>query len=488
MMRGFMKSAMMRFAMVCGALLFTALPANAQLTLEQVVERAAKDSHGAQAAFSALEAARLRHSSFHARERPQISVGGMAPNYYKSISPVIQPDGSTSYLPRGEMETSLNVTMSQVIPSLGSRVFVSSLLNRIEPLSGGGNPYYQSSPLLIGIEQDIFRPRTQLWDGKEANLRAGAAERVYLETREDNAARAAGAYFDLYAAQINAANAVSNAAVNDSLFQISQGRYQVGKIAENDLLQSELAVLKARTAVAETSLAQERALAKLRIELNMPEDATLSIAPPSSALAIDVNPDSAVQYAIANRSVMQELDLQRVQAQRRITTARLQNSFSARITAGFGYNQTAPLFNEAYRSPLQQQRFGMQVDMPLVRWGAGKDEVGAARADEKRIVALAERARRELAQEAYFAAKGYSLARLQLNVAAKADTVATRRFEVAKDRYVIGKIGIGELYIAQTEKDQALRSYVEAVRAYWLSYYQLRRVTLHDFQLGRRID
>jgi outer membrane protein TolC len=182
------------------------------------------------------------------------------------------------------------------------------------------------------------------------------------------------------------------------------------------------------------------------------------------------------------------LELQRVQAQRQVNSARLQNQFSARLTAGFGYNQTAQVFDEAYSSPLQQQRFGLQIDMPLVRWGAGRADVAAARADEARIAALSKRAHRQLAQDAYFAARRFRQTELQLNVGAKADTVATRRFAVAKDRYVIGKIGIGDLYIAQTEKDAALQAYVQAIRAYWQAYYDLRRVTLYDFQQGRRID
>ena len=462
--------------------------AHAQLTLEQVVERAARESHGAQAALRTLESFRLRNSAFHASRLPQVSLSGMAPSYNKSISPVVQPDGSTLFVPVGEMETSASLTVSQVIPHIGARIFISSLLNRIEPLSSERPLYWQSSPLLIGVEQELFRPRTQLWDGREQDLRLTAAERLYRQAREQNAARAAGAYFDVYAADINAANAVNNAAVNDSLYRISKGRFEVGKIAENDLLQSELAVLKARAAVAASKLEQERALAALRIELNLPPDAELSIAAPPAPLAMDVDANLAVEQALANRSETVDLDLQRVQAQRRVTEARLQNSFNARLTAGFGYNQTAPLFDDAYRSPLQQQRFALQVDMPLIQWGAGRDEVGAARAEERRVVTLAERARRDLAQQSYFAARSYNLARLQLEVGAKADTVATRRFEVAKDRYVIGKIGIGDLYIAQTEKDQALRSYVEAVRAYWLSYFELRRATLYDFQLGHRID
>lgn len=461
--------------------------AGARLTLEQVIERANREGHGARAARSALEAARARSSAFEARLLPQLSLSAMAPSYNKSISPVIQPDGSTAFVPRGEMEASVNLTMSQPIPALGARVFASSVLHRIEPLSAGDTRYWQSSPLLLGIELDLFRPRTLVWEGMEQELRLDVAERQFLEAREDGAARAANAYFDLYAAQLSAANALANAAVNDSLYRIAQGRYRVGKIAENDLLQSELALLRARAAVDEARLEEERALAALRLELNLPEDAPLAIAPPPPSLGISADPALAVREALANRSEVRALELQRVEAQRRVTTARLQNGLNARLTAGFGYNQTAPLFEEVYRSPLRQQRFGLQVEVPLVRWGAGRDEVAAARAEEAQVTVLAERTRRELSQEAYFAARRFAQAQSQLELAAKADTVATRRFDVAKDRYVIGRIGIGDLYIAQTEKDAALQAYVQAVRAYWLAYYRLRRITLYDFRLGRRI-
>jgi outer membrane protein len=77
------------------------------------------------------------------------------------------------------------------------------------------------------------------------------------------------------------------------------------------------------------------------------------------------------------------------------------------------------------------------------------------------------------------------LERRQLATSAKADTVAQRRFDVAKNRYVIGRIDIGDLYIAQTEKDQALLGYVLALRDFWLAYYGLRRLTLYDFEASR---
>jgi outer membrane protein TolC len=47
---------------------------------------------------------------------------------------------------------------------------------------------------------------------------------------------------------------------------------------------------------------------------------------------------------------------------------------------------------------------------------------------------------------------------------------------------VIGRITIDNLYIAQSEKDQALQGFVQALRAYWVAYYQLRKLTLYDFE------
>jgi outer membrane protein TolC len=90
----------------------------------------------------------------------------------------------------------------------------------------------------------------------------------------------------------------------------------------------------------------------------------------------------------------------------------------------------------------------------------------------------------QTAHLAHFAALQLSQARRNVALSAKADTVAGKRFEVAYNRYVIGRITIDNLYIAQTEKDQALLQYVEALRGYWQAYYRLRRATLYDFAAG----
>jgi outer membrane protein TolC len=125
--------------------------------------------------------------------------------------------------------------------------------------------------------------------------------------------------------------------------------------------------------------------------------------------------------------------------------------------------------------------------MPLVQWGGRSAQIQAARADQDRIASTTRATREQTAQEAHFAVLQLAQARRQLALFAKADTVGAKRFEVAYNRYVIGRIGIDNLYLAQNEKDQALQQYVGALRGFWVAYYRLRRLTLYDFTEGRVI-
>lgn len=75
----------------------------------------------------------------------------------------------------------------------------------------------------------------------------------------------------------------------------------------------------------------------------------------------------------------------------------------------------------------------------------------------------------------------FEMLRLQIEITKKSDEVAQERYNVAQNRYLIGKIDITNLNIALREKDDAKRSYLQALKSFWTSYYDLRRLTLYDF-------
>jgi outer membrane protein TolC len=464
------------------------------LTLQDVVAIAQQRGLSSQAARSARDAARARDHAFGARLMPQLAVGGQAANYSKSITPAYDAiSGKTVLSTQNQNASQLGVSIAQELPWTGSRLSVGSSVTRIDNFSatpGSSAPpqTWTTQPLTIGLEQDLFKPRTVRWDQRQQTLTEMLAERTYLESREDVAASVTQAFFDYYAAQVALDNAATNAAVNDTLYTLNKGRYEVGKIGENDLLQSELALLRARASLDGAKVERDRAEAAVKRHMQVSTTDTLRIHPPETVPVFEVDPALAVQQALRNSSTMEQNELDGLMASRRVNDARYSNRFNATVGASYGYNRSATVFNDAYQALLPRQSLRMDVTMPLFQWGGGRAEVDAARMDEKRIAANARARRDQLEEDGRFAALQLTQSQRMVLLSAKADTVANKRFEVAKNRYVIGKIGISDLYIAQNEKDQALTAYVQALRQYWTNYYRLRRVTLFDFEKGKPIE
>ncbi len=458
-----------------------------RVTLQQAIEIALAQGHQAQAAVAARDAAQFRHDAFYSRLLPQLSLSGTVPSYNRSIIPVLQPDGSTLFRAQNQTQAELSASITQPLPFSGGSLFVQSSLSRISVSGTQDLLTWSSTPFVIGLQQPLFQPNTIGWDKRERPVRLEAAERQYRESREDIALQTTGLFFDHHAAAVDLATAQTNAATNDTLYTLNQGRFQIGSIGENDLLQSELALLRARTAVAEAQLEYDRTKAALLIGLNVPRGTPLEIVVPTMPPDFPIDTALAVTEALANLSVFSSLELQDVQSQRSVTEAKLGNNFSATLTASYGYNATGTNFTRAYGDLLNAQQVRLQVDVPLLQWGAGKEEVRAAQADREQIARLTESQIAQVEHQARFAALELMQARRNLTLSATADTVAQKRFDVAYNRYVIGNIAIDNLYVAQQEKDEARRRLVLAVRGYWQAYYQLRRATLYDFERGERI-
>lgn len=463
------------------------LPAQtpSRLTLAEAVERAQTRGLPARAARATRDAARQRDRAFNAALLPQLGINGTVPSLNRSIIPVLQPDGSTLFRSQEQNESSLTATITQRLPFTGGDLFVNSALSRLEVIGNTSTRTWSSTPMLVGIRQDIFRPNVQRWNNREQDLQAEIAERAYREAIEDIAIATANAFFDHYAAKLALENAVANAAVNDTLYQLNEGRYEVGRIGENDLLQSELAVLRARVTLDGARLEHDRTLAALRLAVDLPADAPLELVAPTDIPEVAADTIHAMQQALRNRAQAYELELQRVRADRGVTEARFGQGFGATVQASMGFNQTGPEVGAVYRDLREAQRFNLAVGMPVFQWGGRSARIQAARSDGERVGFLDRQSREQMSQEAHFAALQLAQARRSLAIAAKADTVGAKRFEVAKNRYVIGRIGMDNLYQAQTEKDMALQQYLQSLRGYWVAYYRLRRVTMYDFEAER---
>jgi outer membrane protein TolC len=459
----------------------------APLTLQECIRLARANGPLGVMAQSTFQSRRSSYLSFTATSYPQLSLQGDVPGYYRSINPIVLPDGSTIFSAQRQASSSLNLGLTQRIPLTGGQMTLLSGVNRID-LIDSRTQYYRSRPLTLTLNQPLFQINTMKWDQEVQDLNYGMASRALAEAMEDCALDVTNKFFDLYLAEMNSSNAAVNLAINDTLYRISRGRFNVGKIAENDLLQSELAYLNSQTQLENANVGLHRSEQNLKVALGLPPATPIVLQPPTEIPAARIDPEFALAQARGNRSDVLGFDLQLLTAERNVRQARSDNSFNATMTASIGYNQQAPVIPDAYRNLLDQEQFSVGFTIPLFRWGAGSSAVDAALADQRRADASVGQQRHDFEQEVLYQAAHLNLLRAQVAVAEKSDTIAQRRFDVAKDRYVIGKIDIPILFIAQSEKDNARRANVQTLWDYWSTFFRVRRLTLFDFETGAALS
>lgn len=455
------------------------------LTLERTVQLAQENSPVARVARLEFEGADWRYRAFRAGYRPSLSISGDAPGLIRSISDVQQDDGSVRYVPQARTYSTLGLRIEQPLAATGGTMFLTSGLSRIDLFGDVTSNQWQSTPLSIGFMQPLFQYNAMHWARQIEPLRHESARRRYAEDIAQAAVAITERFFNVVIAQMNVDLAAFNVAVNDTIFTLSEGRYDIGRIAENDLLQSELALLNAQTELSDMQIAYDQARQDLKTALDLPPDVEITVITPFEAPAIDVDPAEAVRHARRNRAAFTEMEVARLAAEEELARVRSDNGFSALLSGSFGLNQSGDHLGYVYSNPLNQQRFSLGFSVPLYGWGRSEAEIEAAIADQQRVVEEVEQQERELEQDVYFEALQLAQLRRQLDLAAKADTIATRRFHVARNRYTIGNIDITELFLAQQAKDQANQAYVRTLQQFWMSYFRLQQLTLFDFRRGR---
>lgn len=458
-----------------------------RLTLDEAVQLARKVSVDALIAENQYKNAFWNYKAWQADRKPFMTLDGTLPRFDRTILAITQPDGSDLFIQRNQVSSSLNLSLSQEIGLTGGRIFAGSGLQRIDLLGDSTQTSYLSSPFFIGIQQPIFRYNDWNWRRQIEPLRLDQADRKLLEDLEDVSIRAVSLFFQLHLAQINREIASTNLANNDTIYKISRGRYNLGKIAENDLLQVELSVLNSQVALAQSENEIANTEARLKRFLGIDDRQTLRLEIPSDLPDLRIDPVIALEHARQNRSDIVSFQRQQLEAEQQVAVAKGNNGFSADLFAQYGLNNTATAIGDAYQSPENFQNVGLTLSVPIVDWGRARSEREIAYANRDLVQSQIELSTINFEQEVVLRVQQFNLQGNQVMIASKADTVSRKRFDVAKARYLIGKTDITDLNIANSEQDQASRAYIASLLSYWNDYYTLRKLTLYDYEEGRPI-
>jgi outer membrane protein TolC len=423
--------------------------------------------------------------SYKAERLPNLMLNSTPVYFNQSIVKSTILDTAGNFLTQSgnikEMRSDAEVSLNQNIGFTGGSIFVKSGLGYIKPLNQDIPENFDSKIVSIGFNQPLNGYNALRWQKKIEPLKFEEATRNYMYGLESVSLRAVNLFFDLAMAQITMSVAKTNFSNADTLFKIAQGRYNIGTIAENELLQMELSKLNAASRVNLTKVDLEYKKSQLRSFLGYNETVDIEIELPAISPKIILQSDSVLSQAFKNNPNIISFERQILEANRDVAQARAEKTFSASISAEYGLNKSAPTFDRAYKEPGEMQMAQIGLNIPLVDWGMRRGRYRMAQSNREVIKSTVEQQRTDFEQDIFLKVMQFNFQNEQLYTASKADTVAQLRYNVIKQRFLIGKISITDLNIAVSEKDEASLGYVNALRNYWNNLYEIRRITLFDF-------
>lgn len=464
------------------------------LNLEEVVALAQSDAPDALLAETRMKTSYWAYKTYLADFKPGIIFNGTLPELNRSINLITLPDGNSAFIQQSQIVNSANLSIQQRVPMTGGTLFVRSGLQRLDILNPAAPNVvsYFSTPVSIGFNQPVFGFNELKWDKRIEPLRYQEATKEYAEQMEEVAFTATQLYFDIFIAQLNLQAARQDKANADTLFNISKGRFEVGRIAETELLQIELSAMNADAAVQQALLDLQSGTERLRNFIGLKQAVFFRLEAPTEIPEFLVSPEEALRYALEFRSDVIEFQRRLVEADASVALAKANQGLQVNFFGQVSLSQKGDNITEAYESPKDNEFVTLGIQVPVFDWGKSKARLETAYSNRELERMNVEQERINFEQEILLKVKQFDLLRNQVELALRAYEVSLKREDMTRNRYYIGKIGVLDLNVAVSEKEAARRNYMNALRSFWLAYYDLRLMTLYDFErevsLVRRVE
>ena len=312
---------------------------------------------------------------------------------------------------------------------------------------------------------NVSQPLSQLYqinlNIRQAELAKQAEEEELRQQRHELIQRVRGIYYSALDAE-----ATLTASRDAIAFYKEMDRLTAQLLAEEAALKSENLDVRARLAQEEyNALTQENRLAQLKEQLNVELGRDVSmdfrLAPVPGVSTFESNLAAAREQAVAQRPELRSahLKVQQAEQDRKIKRA----DYIPEVSLAFNY--ISPFNIEVL--PKNIASIGLQLTWEPWDWGRRKRELQeksrateqaeiAARETEARILIEVSQAHRKLRE-----------ARALLGVVNATQESAQEKLRVAKNRFAEKAVLYKDVLQAQNESAQALKSYQQAVLAYW---------------------
>lgn len=428
-----------------------------------------------------------RWKNFKKTFLPNLVISGTLPSYNQSTVPVTQPDGSIEFKAVSNLLTSANLSLNQSIPLTGTSIYASTSASRVQD-NYKKQTTFSGNPISFGFYQPIFAYNWMKWSKKTEPLIHSESQKNFIQSIEEIAYAATSRFFDYLKIQTNfklAESALKNS--NDNL-RIAQTKQKLGQISENDFSRIELSVLNAQKALNSAEMQLKNSDFELKSYIGLDQNQEIELQMPLDITLFDIDSKKALEEAKANRPEPVNFERRLIDADRVLTQAKRGTGLSATLSGSYGLSNSGESMAGIYNSPIQSQVLQLTMSIPVLDWGHAASTVKMAEAQRDLAQFDVQKAKEDFDRSVIVQVEQFGLLKGQLKTAKEADRVAENGYRIALKRFQNGEISITDLNIALSERETAKRDYISSLSIYWLAYYNLRILTLFDFETNQKLN
>jgi outer membrane protein TolC len=451
------------------------------LSLDEAIDMARVRSVDAAEALDELRTAYWEWRTFRADQLPEVTFKATAPSYVNQYTSYMNENGEYSFVRSKTLEAEGQLSISQNVRLTGGTISINSSLDFLRQFDNGSSNRFMSIPIAITLNQPIFGVNTMKWDAKIEPVRYSEAKAKFLSATEDVARLTVEYFFTLIMSRENVDIAQQNLDNAEKLYAVAIEKRKMGQISENDLLQMELNVLDARSSLTDYKSTLKSSMFQLRTFLDLDEDVDIVPQIPASVPNVEISFADALDKALNNNKFAKNMLRRQLEADYQVAKAK-GDMREINLFVQIGYTGTDSQFSSAYSRLKANEIAQIGFSIPLLDWGKRRGKVKVAESNRRVTESTLRREKMDFNQEIFILVERFTNQQSQLDIAIRANEIAQKRYATNVDTYLIGRISTLDLNDSQVTKDESRREYVNELYKYWNYWYQLRSLTLYDWQ------
>ena len=457
------------------------------LTLDDAIIRARRQSVNAAVALNELRQAYWEYRTYRADLLPEVTFTATIPSYRKQYSSYQFDNGEFGFVRNNYMDISGKLSLSQKIWATGGTLSLNSDLDYLRQFSGNVYNRFMSIPVSLTLNQPIFGVNTVKWDRKIEPVRYNEAKAEFLSATEEVAMNTIGYFFNLLSAREAVSIAKQNLDNAVRLHEVAKVKREMGQISQNDLLQMELNELNARSTLTDAESNMKSHMFRLRSFLDYGEDVEIEPIIPEDIPHVDITFNDALEKALENNKFAKNLRRRQLEADYAVAKAK-GDMRQINLFAQIGYTGVGNEFDGAYKGLKDNQIVEIGVSIPILDWGKRRGKVRVAKSNREVVLSRIRQEQMDFNQDIFLLVANFNNQAQQLDIAEEADVIAEKRYKTSVETFMIGKISTLDLNDAQNSKDEARQKHISELYYYWYYFYQLRSLTLWDFERDTELE